>query len=268
MPKRIPSDKAHTLSESSVADTASFADLPTGRIDSIIELESCLATAQAFRVKNNRPFIIVSYAQSVDGSIATGGRQPIGLSGVESAILTHRIRACSDAILIGIGTLLADDPSLDVRLVEGSSPQPIVLDTRLRTPLDSRLLKRSDTRPWIINAVDEQSGQSQALQNAGSRPIRCATSRDGRINLHALARILAEKQINSVMVEGGARVITSFVNSRLVDQFVVTISPRYVGGLPVMDSESLHPGVRLELTEVSYRLSGDDLVIWGRPVWR
>lgn len=236
-------------------------------IDSIESFEFCLAGAEAFRINNNRPFITVSYAQSVDGSIATKKRQPIGLSGPQSAILTHQIRACSEAILIGIGTLLADDPRLNVRLVEGNSPQPIILDTHLRTPLNAKLLERSDTRPWIINAVAKQSQQSLALRNAGSTPICCKTSQDGRIDLQALMKILAAKQINSIMVEGGARVITSFVKSRLVDQFIVTISPKFVGGLPVIDSDGLQSKTHLKLSEVRYRHSGDDLIIWASPAW-
>jgi 3,4-dihydroxy 2-butanone 4-phosphate synthase/GTP cyclohydrolase II len=236
-------------------------------IDSIESLKSCLVGAEAFRIKNNRPFITVSYAQSVDGSIATRNRQPIGLSGPESKVLTHQVRACSEAILIGIGTLLADDPRLNVRLVEGSSPQPIILDTHLRTPLNSKLVDRTDTRPWIINAVDKRSEQSLALQNAGSTSICCKTSRDGKIDLPTLMKILAEKQINSIMVEGGARVITSFVKSRLVDQFIVTISPKFVGGLPVIDSDGLQSKTHLALSEVSYRHSGDDLIIWASPAW-
>ena len=92
------------------------------RIDSIEGLESCMTGTKAFRRRNGRPFITVSYAQSVDGSIATRNRQPIGLSGPESMLLTHQIRACNDAILIGIGTLLSDDPRLNVRFVDGKKP--------------------------------------------------------------------------------------------------------------------------------------------------
>ena len=95
------------------------------RIESIEDLRACLSMAEAFRAGHGRPFITVSYAQSVDGSIAAGDRLPIQLSGPEAAVLTHQIRAASDAILIGIGTLLADDPQLTVRLSEGSNPQPI-----------------------------------------------------------------------------------------------------------------------------------------------
>jgi 3,4-dihydroxy 2-butanone 4-phosphate synthase/GTP cyclohydrolase II len=266
MPKeRSPKKQKSAQSKGASAAMTPFTHLSAGRINSIERFQSCLAGAEAFRIKNNRPLVTVSYAQSVDGSIATRSRQPIGLSGPESALLTHQIRACCDAILIGIGTLLADDPRLNVRLVEGSSPQPIVLDTNLRTPLNARLVKRSDTRPWIINAKDERSEQSLALQNAGSLPICCAASRDGKIDLHALMKILAEKHINSIMVEGGARVITSFVNSGLVDQFVVTVSPRFVGGLPVIESDGLQPETHLKLVEVSYRNMGDDLIIWARP---
>ncbi len=268
MPKaRNPNKNISVPSEASNAAMTPSTHLSTERVDSIEKFESCVAGAEAFRIKNNRPFITVSYAQSVDGSIASRSRQPIGLSGPQSAVLTHQIRACSDAILIGIGTLLADDPQLNVRLVEGSSPQPIILDTNLRTPLNAKLVKRCGPRPWIINAGDERSQQARALQIAGSTPICCATSRDGKIDLHALMKILAEKQINSIMVEGGARVITSFINSRLVDQFIVTVSPKFVGGLPVIDSGGLHSEKHLELAEVSYRLTGDDLIIWARPAW-
>ena len=266
MPKTgNPNKNKSAPSGVSNAAITAFTTLSTGRIDSIESLESCLAAAKAFRMKHKRPFITVSYAQSVDGSIATKSRQPIGLSGPQSAILTHQIRACSDAILIGIGTLLADDPRLNVRLVAGSSPQPIILDTHLRTPLTARIVRQSDTRPWIINAKNNRDAQTMALQNAGSTPIGCATSRDGKIDLDALMKILVAKQINSVMVEGGARVITSFVNARLVDQFIVTVSPRFVGGLQVIESDGLQTKTNLELAEVSYRNMGDDLIIWARP---
>ena len=265
MPKTGNSKKNE--SAPSGAAKAAITALParsTRRIDSIESLGLCLAAAEAFRIRYNRPFITVSYAQSVDGSIATKSRQPISLSGPGSAELTHQIRACSDAILIGIGTLLADDPRLNVRLVEGSSPQPIILDTHLRTPLTARIVNRSDTSPWIINAKKNRDKRAIALKNAGSTPIGCA-SRNGKIDLDALMEILVERRINSVMVEGGARVITSFVNSRLVDQFIVTVSPKFVGGLQVIESDGWQTKTHLDLAEVSYRNIGDDLIIWARP---
>ena len=238
------------------------------RIESIEDFKAYLTGAEAFRINHNRPFITVSYAQSVDGSIASGNRAPIQLSGPESAVLTHQIRAASDAVLIGIGTLLADDPRLTVRLAEGSNPQPIILDTHLRTSPSARLVEQSDPSPWIINAKGIRSNRIEALKTAGATPLPCVTGRDGKIDLHALMAMLAEMQVNSIMVEGGAKVITSFVHSRLIDQFIITISPRLVGGLPVIDANGLNLNTDLSLGHVSYQRSGKDLIIWTRPDWK
>ena len=238
------------------------------RIKSIEDLKASLSAAEAFRISHARPFIIVSYAQSVDGSIASGNRLPIQFSGPESTVLTHQIRSASDAILIGIGTLLADDPRLTVRLAEGSSPQPIILDTRLRTPLSAKVVSQSDLSPWIINAEDNRGGRIKALKNAGATPLPCVTGRDGRIDLHTLMTMLAKLQINSIMVEGGAKVITSFIQSRLIDQFIITVSPRLVGGLPLIDSNGLDLNANLWLGRVSYQRLNNDLIIWARPDWK
>jgi len=237
-------------------------------IESIEDLKAYLSKAETFRANHNRPFITISYAQSVDGSIATGDRLPIQLSGPESAVLTHQIRAASDAVLIGVGTLLADDPRLTVRLAEGSNPQPIILDTHLRTPLSARLVTQTDLSPWIISAYNNSSNRIEAFKNAGATPLPCATGRDGKIDLHALMAMLAEMQVNSIMVEGGAKVITSFVHSRLIDQFIITVSPRLVGGLQVIDSNGLNLNTNLTLAHVSYQRFGNDLVIWTRPDWK
>ena len=238
------------------------------RIESIEDLKACLSRAQTFRAGHKRPFITISYAQSVDGSIATADRLPIQLSGPESAVLTHQIRAASDAVLIGVGTLLADNPRLTVRLAEGSNPQPIILDTRLRTPLDVRLVTQTDLSPWIINAKNNSSKRIEAFKNAGATPLPCATGRDGKIDLHALMAMLAKMKVNSIMVEGGAKVITSFIHSRLIDQFIITVSPRLVGGLQVIDTNGLNLNTKLMLGDVSYQRFGNDLIIWTRPDWK
>jgi len=269
----MPKDCKKTPHASAPSATTSgeempFSQMPEGPIHSIDDLKYRLSAAESFRIRNNRPFITVTYAQSVDGSIATKNRQPIGLSGPESAILTHQIRACSDAILIGIGTLLADNPNLTVRLVKGGHPQPIILDTHLRTPLNTRLLRRQDVSPWIINGERIGNARQLSLINAGATIIACSTTADGKIDLQALMGILARRQINSVMVEGGAKVITSFVNLRLVDQLIITVAPRMIGGLAVIDSDQPQLNNALQFDSVSYQQLGADLVIWARPLWK
>jgi 3,4-dihydroxy 2-butanone 4-phosphate synthase/GTP cyclohydrolase II len=236
-------------------------------ITSIEEFKTVINRTGEFRLKNKRPFVTVSYAQSLDGSIATVNKQQMQLSGAESMRLTHQLRACCQSILVGIGTVLADNPSLTVRRVEGQNPQPIILDTRLRTPLDANLVKRPDLSTWIVNGNHDTGDPNSALRQKGATLISCRCAKDGLLDLPALMDELAKRQVDSVMVEGGARVITSFVKLKLVDLFVITVSPKLVGGLPVIDAESFKASPFLQLKEVHYQQLGQDLVIWARPGW-
>jgi 3,4-dihydroxy 2-butanone 4-phosphate synthase/GTP cyclohydrolase II len=250
--------------------TRSVAGKSTHLLRSILSLEDLreqMFTAAEFRVQRKRPFVIVSYAQSLDGSIATKSKNPILLSGQASMQLTHDIRASCDAILVGIGTVLADNPRLNVRLTKGKNPQPVVLDTRLRTPLDSHLVRRQDVSSWIVKAKGDWREKIKALQDAGATVISCDTDRQGKIDLRALMGLLAAREIDSIMVEGGAEVITSFVNEKLVDQFVITLSPKLVGGLQVIDKRGLGLSSYLRLDNVVYQPLDTDLIMWARPAW-
>jgi 3,4-dihydroxy 2-butanone 4-phosphate synthase/GTP cyclohydrolase II len=233
----------------------------------LIASQERLARASSFRRKRGRPFITVSYAQSIDGSIATRQRQPLALSGESSLALTHRLRADHAAILVGIGTVLADNPRLDVRLVAGPDPRPVVLDTHFRTPPDSRLLRRAGQGALIVGAGYSPDGRPEHLERRGASVSRCALGPDGRLDLAALMALLAEAALDSVLVEGGARVITSFIRARLVDQFVITIAPCLVGGLPVIDSVGLPSTMGVRLRGTNCQMRGEDLVIWAEPAW-
>jgi 3,4-dihydroxy 2-butanone 4-phosphate synthase/GTP cyclohydrolase II len=231
------------------------------------DLKDRLAAATRFRTTWDRPFVVLSYAQSVDGSIAGPNREPIRLSGPQSMRLTYSIRALCDTILVGIGTVLTDDPHLSVKQVPGKNPRPIVLDTRLRTPTESRLVQRSDIRPWLVHGPDVSSSRTRTMAAAGAEPVSCAVGADGRIDLAALMHWLAGQGINSLMVEGGAQVITSFIHHRLADVIIVTLSPMFLGGLPAIDTRSASGRVHFDLAEVFYQGSGRDLMVWGRPSW-
>lgn len=237
------------------------------QIKSIEELKAVIDRAAEFRLENKRPFVTVSYAQSLDGSIATLDRQQMQLSGAESMRLTHRLRALNRSILVGIGTVLADNPSLTTRLVDGVNPQPVILDTNLRTPPDANLVTRQDLNTWIVNGNHGTSDRHKALQQRGATLISCRCSDDGLIDLGALTAELAARQIDSLMVEGGARVITSFIRWQLVDLFVITVSPKLVGGLSVIDTHSFQSTSFLQLEDVHYQKLEDDLIIWAQPGW-
>jgi riboflavin-specific deaminase-like protein len=237
-------------------------------IHSLEALRERLASAADFRAAHGRPFVVLSYAQSVDGSIAGRNRERVQLSGPDSMRLTYTIRSICDTILVGIGTILADNPQLTVRTIEGRNPRPIVLDTHLRTPVDARLVKRPDTRAWIIHGLEASPNRARGLMEAGAEPMPCITGADGRIELAALMRLLARNSVSSVMVEGGARVITSFVKQQLADLFVITISPKWLGGLPVVDPSDARPQFDLRLVDSFFQPLGEDVILWAGSAWR
>ncbi len=228
----------------------------------MVRIDEYLAEARAASHPTGRPLVTLSYAQSLDGSIASSQGQALKLSGPEAMALTHRLRAAHDAILVGIGTLLADDPQLTVRLVEGSQPQPVVLDGRLRFPLNAKLL-HGPRRPWIACGMQSDPAAAAALAQAGARLFMFPLDEDGRVPLQALLQRLAEMGVHSLMVEGGAQVIAAFLKQRLADALVLTIAPLYVSGLPAVAPGSMTAG-ELRLTAPVYETAGDDLIVWGK----
>ena len=216
---------------------------------------------------NGRSFVTLTYAQSLDGSITRVPGKPMGLSGPESTAMTHRLRATHDAILVGIDTVIADNPRLTVRLSEGPDPQPVILDSTLRFPLEANLLQNSGRAPWIATTERASRERRRQLERLGARVMPLPSTANGWVHLPPLMRLLSAEGINSVMVEGGARVITSFFADRLVDRVVLTVAPVVVGGLrAVGDLESVY-GEHLRLLNMGYQRLGDDLVIWGDPDW-
>jgi 3,4-dihydroxy 2-butanone 4-phosphate synthase/GTP cyclohydrolase II len=219
---------------------------------------------------SGRPLVTLSYAQSLDGSIAARRGFPLALSGPESSVLTHRLRAAHDAILVGIGTVLADNPRLTVRLVEGKSPQPLILDSCLRIPLNAALLEGRS--PWIATTSQADPQIAAALEGQGAFLMYFPADAEGRVSLPALLERLDQIGVASVMVEGGACVIGSFMAGGLVDLMVLTIAPVLVGGVPAV-ARSLAEGKEEiqssfpRLSEMSAAKLGVDLIVWGRPTW-
>ncbi len=224
--------------------------------------------ARRLRRSQGRPLVTLTYAQSLDGSIAARPGHPLAISGPASQTFTHALRAVHDAILVGIGTVLADNPALTVRLVPGSHPRPVIMDTRLRLPAYARLLREGRRHPVVATSEQAPPERQAELEDLGATVLRLPVGPNGGIHLPALLARLAELGVAALMVEGGAQVITSFLNSRLVDQVVVTVAPILVGGVRVLDgylpaAERRFP----RLAGVAYYQVGEDLVLWGAPSW-
>ena len=214
-----------------------------------------------------RPFVCLSYAQSLDGSIAAKPGAPTPISGPLSRRMTHQLRAAHDAILIGVGTALADDPQLTVREVDGENPAAVVLDSNLRLPRDSRLLAAS-RRSHVFCSQSAQAQRGPQLISAGANIHSVAQDDMGLLDLHAVLSELRSAGYRSIMVEGGALVIAHFLRNRLVDWIVLTIAPLLLGGLRIPFSDS--PAFDWEPVRVDVkgtRLYGDDIVLWGPPDW-
>jgi GTP cyclohydrolase II len=214
-----------------------------------------------------RPAVTISYAQSIDGSIANPDGTPVKISGNQSMTMTHRLRASHDAILIGIGTALADDPQLTVRLVQGSNPQPVIIDSHLRSSPNARIFSVGQGQPWIVTTSDHDAEARHALEAAGAQIWEVPMDPDGRVSLESTLDLLGSRGISSLMVEGGSRIIQSFLNQRLVDQLVVTVSPRLIGGMRVLNEIAEESASFPRLSQVHYQRLGDDVVLWGRPQW-
>ncbi len=208
----------------------------------------------------DRPYILLAYAQSLDASLATAAGEPLALSGPEASAYTHGLRAAHQAILVGIGTVLADDPQLTVRLAPGEHPQPVVLDSHLRFPLSARLWHHPTLRPWILTTPTAPEPRRRALEERGARVVRVPADPQGRVTLKTGLGLLRSLGITRLMIEGGARVITAVLAGGLADRVSVTIAARYVGGLRAYDAP-----VSLALTDVSQRVLGADVVIEGTP---
>ncbi|MFB6248419.1 MAG: GTP cyclohydrolase II [Salinibacter sp.] len=237
------------------------------------ELQALRQRARDQFQKTGRPYVTLTYAQSLDGSIASADRRPLPISGEDALTFTHQLRAHHDAILVGIGTILSDDPRLNVRRSEGPHPTPVVLDTRLRFPTDAQLFSRAGPAPIIATNESAPEARKRALEDQDATVIRLPCV-DDDICLDSLLTALGDRGFQSVMVEGGTNVITSFLTRRLVDHVILTIAPILVGGQrafqPSEDSVPEGPLTKStfpRLSNVQYQWFDEDLVMEGTPIW-
>jgi GTP cyclohydrolase II len=227
-------------------------------------LKSLLRLSENHFKRTRRPFVTLSYAQSLDGCISAVPGEALPLSGRASLTLTHQLRANHDAILVGIGTLLSDNPRLNVRLVHGKSPRPVVVDSRLRLPLDCKLLNQDDRRPIVISAGDHDDDRRKAVQATGAEVLEVPSKSGKLVDLSAMLDRLGGMGIRSVMVEGGSGIITNFLLEKLADYIVLTVAPVMVGGLrAVKDLGASAPESFPRVQNSGHRWLGDDLILWG-----
>jgi 3,4-dihydroxy 2-butanone 4-phosphate synthase/GTP cyclohydrolase II len=182
--------------------------------------------------------------------------EPVEISCAESKQMTHDLRATHDAILVGVNTIINDDPKLTARLSGEKNPQPLVLDSRLRIPLTARLLKNPVMPLWVA-ATDPDPTHATHLETLGAKIIRCEPDSQGRVNLTSLLDQLGALGIKKLMVEGGAQVIQSFLTQGLAQKLIITVAPRLIGGVKAVGAlpSAVTP------SNVRYRQLGIDLIV-------
>jgi diaminohydroxyphosphoribosylaminopyrimidine deaminase/5-amino-6-(5-phosphoribosylamino)uracil reductase len=224
------------------------------------------------RVRDKRPHVILKLAVSADDKIGAAGRKPVAISGEAAKARVHLLRAQCDAILVGIGTVRADDPLLTCRLpgMEARSPVRVVLDRSLRIPGTSRLVQSARETPlWVMTSNLAEAPAAMKLGAAGAQVIRVATATTPPgLDLPAVLHALSEKGITRLLVEGGARVASSFVAAGLVDEVWLLRGSDSVGADGIAALEALpltsitqSPGFRVRASET---LQNDTLTIYER----
>ena len=213
------------------------------------------------RPRPDRPFVVLKYAQTLDGRIATSTGDLRWISSEEERRLSHALRAACDSVLVGVGTVLRDDPQLTVRMVSGASPMRTVLDTSLRIPSTAKILGPG-AGTTVITTERSDPNRRAELRQQGVR-VEVVAEQSGQVSLRGALAALRASGTESVLVEGGSEVITGLLAAGLVDRIIVAVAPIVIGagtqavnGLGV---QNIADGIRL--TNRAIQLVGDDVAL-------
>src|SRR5438034_2651343 len=224
----------------------------------------------AATIPEDRPLVTVHYAQTIDGRIASRTGDSRWVSGEGSLRLAHELRAAHDAVLVGIGTVLADDPQLTVRLAPGESPVRVVVDGQLRIPLGANVLTTKGTRTIVATTSLASEERAAAIRARGAEVLRVNADADGRVDLKDLLARLRDEGIRSVLVEGGRGIITAVLREHLVDRLTVCIAPKVIGeGIAAVGDlhiDKLCDAMTFERS--GFTASGGDVIFYGEPAVR
>lgn len=194
--------------------------------------EECLKLNEKYFkfIRTGLPFVTLKYAQTLDGQIATETGHSHWISSSASRRYAHALRAVNDAILVGAGTVIQDNPDLTVRLVKGKNPRRVVVDSTLKTPSDARIYQNQKAAKTMIATTARADRKKRIMfQHMGVEILEIDADKQGHVDLNKLLSILAGKDIASLLVEGGSAIITAFLKEKLTDRVVIIIAPKIIG---------------------------------------
>lgn len=224
-------------------------------------------------ITTNRPFVILKVASSLDGKIALPSGESKWITGEKSRHYVQQLRSGIDAIMTGIGTVLKDDPTLNVRIRNRRRRQParIVVDTTLKIPLESKIVRTAGEQDTVIVTTRQASPERiEKLKNKGIKIMVIDSGENGKIKLTSLIDMLGKSGITSLMIEGGKGLITSSLAEGIVDKLIIMYSPMIMGGEDSIDMVEGDPPPSLDkalfLEDIAVRRMGRDIVVEGRVV--
>ena len=218
-------------------------------------------------METGMPFVTIKYAQSIDGRIATLTGNSQWISSPASLKFAHRLRAEHDAILVGRGTVEKDNPELTVRLARGRNPLRVIVDSGLNISEKAKVFKNTSLVPTVIATVQSSENRRfKELAASGVEIITVAADKQGKVDLKKLLKILGRRKISSVLVEGGAQIITSLLENNLANRLVTVVAPKIIGaGIEAIGDlhiRNLDSSKKLSFQKIMKL--GDDLIIDSR----
>lgn len=228
-------------------------------------------------ISKKEPFVILKIAQSLDGKIAAAGGESKWITGPKARNRVHKLRNEVDAVLVGIGTVKKDNPSLDCRIRGGKNPYRIVVDSRLQISLNAKVLKHNDGRTIIAatEKADKQKFASLIKKGCKVLIIKTEAGKSGaalcgdpqRVDLKSLMKELVKLDITSVMIEGGSSISASALSSKIVDKVMFFTAPKIIGGVDAVPSiGGKSPALlknAIELKDIQATAFGEDILLEG-----
>jgi diaminohydroxyphosphoribosylaminopyrimidine deaminase/5-amino-6-(5-phosphoribosylamino)uracil reductase len=210
-------------------------------------------------ITSGMPFVILKLAQSLDGRIATSSGDSKWITGEQARRIVHRLRSQADAVIVGVDTVIRDDPQLDVRWVKGKHPLKIVLDSQLRIPMEAQVFGGERT---ILATTERSSEEKRRLVQEKGAQVWILPEQDGHVSITEVMRKAGQEGITSILIEGGSKVASSALTAGVVDKLMIFIAPKLIGAgtEAIGDLGIFRIEEAIELEDVKLRRIGEDVL--------